>query len=206
MTQNAWKLARRWLHIGFDRLLLLSGWFSLLAAAFLLTLSMLWHSSLSPFQHPGARPDSGALLLLTCEAIRWSFITAAGCVTAMLRGPAWRKRMDEYFFIAWMMRPVVVLVGSIAMTAVTALLWFLWIGRLPTGDRFGNALLAALYFLLPIAQLAVTAAYLADDPDERAPLSRPPPTRAPFTRPGSTGRPAPPRNAGSRPQTMKKRG
>ena len=47
------------------------------------------------------------------EAIRWSFTTAAGCLTAMLRGPGWRKRMDEYFFIAWMMRPVVVLIGSI---------------------------------------------------------------------------------------------
>jgi hypothetical protein len=195
---------------GFDRLLLLFGWFSLLAAAFLLSLSMLWHSSLSPFQHPGGRPDAGPILLLTLEAIRWGFTAAAGCATAMLRGPAWRKRMNEFFFIAWMMRPVVVLVGSMAMLAVTAVLWFLWMGRLPGGDRFENALLAGLYFLLPMAQLAVTAAYLADDPEDRF-KSRP----AGATRSGSAptvppsasrGKPPPPRNVGPRPPTRKKTG
>ncbi len=171
MNQKGWKTTRRWILIGFDRLLLLFGWFALLAAAFLLSLSLLWHSSISPFQHPGERPGSGQLLLITAEAIRWSFTAAAACATAMLRGPAWRRRMKESFFIAWMMRPVVALVGTMAMMAVTAVLWFLWMGRLPMGDRFGNGLLAALYFLLPMTQLAVTAAYLADDPDRRAPLN-----------------------------------
>jgi len=167
-----WKTTRRWVLIGFDRLLLLFGWFSLLAAAFLLCLSMSWHSQLSPFQHPGVAPGSGQslLMLVTAEAIRWSFTTAAGCATAMLRGPAWRKRMKEAFFIAWMMRPVVALIGSMAMTAVTGVLWFIWMGRLPGGDRFGNGLLAALYFLLPLAQLVVTAAYLSDDPDGKDPF------------------------------------
>jgi hypothetical protein len=205
MSPESWKTARRWVLTGFDRLLLLFGWFSLLAAAFLLCLSMLWHSSLSPFQHPGGRPDAGPILLLTSEAIRWAFTAAAGCATAMLRGPAWRKRMNEFVFIAWMMRPVVVLVGSMAMLAVTAVLWFLWMGRLPTGDRFGNGLLAALYFLLPMAQLAVTAAYLADDPEERF-RSRPPGPPPPGPPSGSRGRPLPPRNAGSRPPARKRTG
>lgn len=196
MSDLGWRTTRRWILLGFDRLLLLFGWFSLLAAAFLLSMSLLWHSTLSPFQHPGVSPGAGQLLLVTAEAIRWAFTAGAGVATAMLRGPAWRKRMKEAFFIAWMMRPVVALVGTIAMMAVTAVLWFIWIGRLPGGDRFGNGLLAGLYFLLPLAQLAVTAAYLADDPDGRDPFT-------PSKPKGST---LPPRSAGLRRPARKKTG
>jgi hypothetical protein len=204
MGQSKWKIARRWMLVGFDRTLMLFAWFSLLAAGFLLSLSMLWHSSLSPFQHPGASPDSSLMMLLTLEAIRWGFMAAAACATAMLRGPGWRKRMDEFFFIAWMMRPVVALVGSIAMLTVTAVLWFLWIGRLPDGDRYVNGLLAALYFLLPMAQLAATAAYLIEDPDDRV-SEKPPPPPAPH-RPATKGKSPLPHNVGRRPPAKRRIG
>jgi hypothetical protein len=153
---------KRTVQLLFERLILVLAWLSLILGTGLLLVSLIWHIDYSPFAHPGATPGADRLLLLRVEALRWLLLATAGCMAAIINGPRWRRRLDERQFIGWMMPPVVALIGTILMMLVSGALWFIWMDRLPGGERLANWAMAGIYFVLPAFQAVATGLYLAE--------------------------------------------
>lgn len=151
---------REMLKEGYERLLLVVGWTGIIMALALLALGLAFHLDYSPFVHPGAPPGSDRIDLLKLDGIRWFLTAIVGSICGMRHTPTQRRDQGGRELSGWIAYPIGILMGVMVMATASTVCWFLWMERLPGGDRMENALLCGLYFAIPAALLFTFMVYV----------------------------------------------